>query len=337
MIRRVSSVATLALGVAIANGARAEDGSRAALTAFEEGRTLEQTGDYAGALIRFEESERLLPSVGSELNLGTCLEHEGRLASAAREYSQGADRADALGEAKRAMGARKRAAELAGRASSLEIELPDGLSPRGVELFVDEVPADPAASSTRQPVDGGVHRLRFVVPGREPWSKEVKVAPVGEHVKVIVSSFDAPMTMEPRVTAPEAEAPKGPPAPLAAAAPTLMTADKWSVRRFAGMVAASVGVAGLALGAYSGTQAISQWSQRQAACPRNVCSPGGNTLGDDAGRSATVATIGFVAGAIAIASGIALFLLKPIGTRASVRVGAAPARNGPSVLATGTF
>jgi hypothetical protein len=332
-------IAALALGLTMARPALGDDRSSAALAAFEDGRKLAQAGDYTAAIARFEESERQLASVGTELNLGSCFEHERRFASAARMYSAGADHAEASSEPKRALGARKRAAALAARASSLEIQVPDEAT-AGLALFLDDLPVDPKLWSVPQPVDGGVHRVRVVATGHAPWSKEMTVAPEGEHLKLMVSPLDAgPVEEKPNEPERAADSVAPPPPAIAPADPTPASApaDTWTTPRITGVAAVAVGTIGIAIGAYSGLEAISQWNQRQEACLRNVCTPPGTTLGDDAKSSATVATAGFIVGAVALASGVALLVLAPRRGRTEVRVGAAPVRGGAAVGVVGIF
>jgi tetratricopeptide (TPR) repeat protein len=338
MIRYARVLASIAVVVAVSSRVRAGEPSTAALADFEDGRRLEQAGDYAAAIARFQESERLAPSVGTELNLGSCFEQEGRFASAARMYQQGADRAEASGETKRATGAKKRAAAIAERASSLQIEVEDPAS--DLELFLDDERVDPKMWSTPQPIDGGPHRVRCVAPGRAPWSAEVTIGPERDRARVAVSRLES-LAVEPEpipVAKPEAGPVGGSPPPVPVQGAAAFPAPNWSVSRIVGAATASVGVVGIAIGAYSGLEAISQWNRRQAACPKNVCNEAGDAYGQDAKTSAAVATVGFIAGGVALAAGVALFVLAaPRKSATSVRVGIAPVRGGTVIGAAGTF
>ena len=71
--------------------ARAAEPPSAAQVAFDEGRRLEDSGDFPAAAARFEESERLEHALGTLLNLANCYERGGRLASAWRAFRRGAD------------------------------------------------------------------------------------------------------------------------------------------------------------------------------------------------------------------------------------------------------
>lgn len=75
-----------------ARSARADD----ATALFEQGRTLSQQGKFAEACARFEQSFALDPAPGTELNLGDCHEHLGKVAEAWRDFDAAAARFEAV-------------------------------------------------------------------------------------------------------------------------------------------------------------------------------------------------------------------------------------------------
>jgi hypothetical protein len=101
----------------------------------------------------------------------------------------------------------------------------------------------------------------------------------------------------------------------------------------AGLAVAGVGIAGLALGAIFGAEAIVK--QHDAACPSNVCRPGSNPSAlSDAQSFGNLSTGFFVAGGVLLVGGATTFWLAPrSGVRVVVR--AAPmglAHTGGAVL-----
>ena len=78
--------------------------------------------------------------------------------------------------------------------------------------------------------------------------------------------------------------------------------------QYVGYGAAGVGVVGLAIGTIFGITAINKKSAADCK-PDNLCE-NGDAL-DDAHSAATVATIGFIAGAVLVAGGVALVLFTP--------------------------
>ncbi|MBK6693988.1 MAG: hypothetical protein IPG50_17530 [Myxococcales bacterium] len=78
----VGAVAIAALTLS----AEAAAQSPAAEALFREGVALLDSGDLKGACARFAESHKLEPSVGAAMNLGRCLERDGKNASAWASY-----------------------------------------------------------------------------------------------------------------------------------------------------------------------------------------------------------------------------------------------------------
>jgi hypothetical protein len=88
-----------------------------------------------------------------------------------------------------------------------------------------------------------------------------------------------------------------------------------------------VGVVGLGLGTVFGLSAKSKLDQsNNGPCDASDhCTSQGLSLRHDANSAATISTIGFVAGGVALATGVALFLVAPRAGAASGSVVVAPA------------
>ena len=96
--------------------------------------------------------------------------------------------------------------------------------------------------------------------------------------------------------------------------------------RIAGASIAGVGLAGVIFGAVFGSLASSAWSSSQAECrTRTDCSNPAKAIADhdDAVTFATISTIGFAAGGVAIAAGGLMFFLAPSVTRESAMLSVA--------------
>src|SRR5438445_2081122 len=77
---------TLLFAMSSVSPARAETGAAAAL--FDDGRDAMKRGDFDVACARFDESNRLEPAVGTELNLALCEEKLGHELSAWRRLQR---------------------------------------------------------------------------------------------------------------------------------------------------------------------------------------------------------------------------------------------------------
>jgi hypothetical protein len=139
-----------------------------------------------------------------------------------------------------------------------------------------------------------------------------------------------------------------PPAPVAPAAPTAPTASPapapppaspfpWKT---VGWVVGGAGVLGLGIGAVGGLLAIGD--KNSAHCnSNNVCTDGGPLK--DASGAATLADVGFVAGGLLLAGGVALIVLGPDGPKeggasgAGVKVVPSVSSGGGGLLMAGTW
>src|SRR5215468_6268206 len=91
---------------------------------FYQGQDLVKAGNWVEACPKFEASLRYAPVLGTELNLATCYEHIGKLASAWGLYRESVELAKKAGDTKRAEYAQKQATALEPRLPKLAISAP---------------------------------------------------------------------------------------------------------------------------------------------------------------------------------------------------------------------
>ncbi|MBW2527633.1 MAG: hypothetical protein JRI23_25855 [Deltaproteobacteria bacterium] len=309
---RIALVLVLSLWSTAARAAPDEGTSaadRAAAQAlFDEGRTLLEDEQYAQACTKFEESQRLDPAVGTQLNLGRCYELVHRTASAWINYLEAAARARKENQPSREKLARKLAAELEPTLSRLVIEVPDRVD--GMEVRRDGTIVRQAQWGTAVPVDPGAHEIEVTAPGYSPWSTRVEVDDDGAMQTVRV---------EPLVPEPTSEAePPAPRDPSPTPKPDAPTSDG-ATQRLAGWLTGAVGVAGLVVGAAAGIAAMTKNDASLEHCPDepNRCTAEGVDLRDEAITAGTVSTVGFVLGAVAVATGAVLLLTAPADEEAA--------------------
>lgn len=158
--------------------------------AFDEGVALEEEGDYAGALEKFEASARLKRTLGNRFHTAYCLEMLGELVAALAEYegvegdARAQERADVV-EATRA-----RLEPLRERVPRLALQMAS--RPPGLEVLLDETPVSPARLE-RGPLqlDPGEHTIRAQAPDHASFTTTI-TAREGEVVTVEIDLARAP-------------------------------------------------------------------------------------------------------------------------------------------------
>ncbi|HEX8795529.1 MAG TPA: tetratricopeptide repeat protein [Polyangiaceae bacterium] len=306
--------------VALAPGrASAQEQTEAAATAlFDRGRSLMQQGKYAEACPKLAESERLAPSGGTLLNLGECYEHTGQTASAWAAWKDAAARANAAGKADVEKRALARAAALEPNLAKLAISVDSASDVPGLEVKRDGVKVGHAEFGLAIPVDPGTHVIDATAPSKQPFSGKVDVAPKQGNATLTVTLIDAPQTQA-------APTPVAAPSPASAPASAPAAAEEppstWSGQKTVALVVGGVGVVGIGVGSIFGLMAKSKNDQALQNCRTStLCSQTGLDLTNDAKSAATVSTIAFIAGGVALAGGIVLWLTAPSSSRPTTGV-----------------
>lgn len=174
-------------------------------------------------------------------------------------------------------------------------------------------------------IDPGVHKIRVESVGAAPIEQEIVIVE-GEKNRILALTL-APIQQarpEPPVR-PEPTPPPPPPAIVAAEPPTTASSssvaidthrqvpppapDRTKTWRLVAIGTVGVGVVAVGVGTWFGLAASSRWDRAQDACG-DGCIPGSPAyaLRSDADQAATFSTIGFIAGGVAIASGVAFYL-----------------------------
>jgi hypothetical protein len=108
-------------------------------------------------------------------------------------------------------------------------------------------------------------------------------------------------------------------------------ASRGDTQRIVGLVVGGLGVVGLGIGVGFTASAASKDSEADDHCDGTVCRDAeGAALSEDARSAGNVATVALIAGAVAVAGGVVLYLTAPRGPEvAAVGRGAVPARAAP--------
>jgi hypothetical protein len=318
----IATRSSLALVLTLAFAAPAHAQSAEAETLFREGKRLLKKGEIAEACDKFEASDRLEPTVGTELNLADCRERNGQLATAWAMFvkaAAAAKRAD--GDGKRAAEARRRAVALEPRLVYLTIVVREAARLDGLVIKRNATPIDAALWDQRVPVDPDEYEISGEAPGHVPWRTRVTVKAKSQKVEV-------PM-LDPRPESAPVAAARGEASGRGAGAdagPIEVGAKAPGPSRFTGRRKLAVGfaaagavAAGVGIG--FGVHARSLEDQADAICPDVACTDAGAVeINRTARRNALYANLGFAAGGALIAAATVLWLTGAPRARATMVV-----------------
>jgi hypothetical protein len=267
---------------------------------------------YADACPKLADSQRLAPSGGTLINLAECYEHTGQTASAWVAWKDAAARANAAGKAGAEKSALDRAASLEPKLARLSIAVSAESDVPGLEVKRDGIAIGHAEFGLPIPIDPGTHLVEAHAPKKKAWSSQVDVAPKQADARVTVSLIDdaeavAAASRAPAVSSSAATLPVGAEAPAT-------EAQGGNAQKTISWVVLGVGVVGVGIGTVFGLQAKSKNDEalQPQNCPTSMrCNQNGLSLTDDAKSAATISTIGFVAGGVALAAGAVLWITAP--------------------------
>jgi hypothetical protein len=273
----------------------------AAEALFKQARALMTAGHYAEACPKLVESERLDPSAGTMLNLATCFEKNGQIASAWVTFKNAATAAQRANEPDRAKLARSKVAELEPKLPTLTITVAPAADLPTLVVKRDGETVGRAGWGSPIPVDPGPHSIEASAPGRRSWQSQAVME--GPAAKATVEV--PPLAEE---GGPTTAATSSTPTTLVPAPPP---STPGSTQRVLGFVVGGVGVVGIGVGSVFGFIAKSHVNDSAPHCTGSVCDGVGVSALSDARSAATVSTVAFVAGGAALAGGVVLYLVAP--------------------------
>ncbi|MFO0565202.1 MAG: hypothetical protein U0263_06045 [Polyangiaceae bacterium] len=311
---RVAWVAVAAsLGVAFAKPCSAQspaDGASAQVL-FDRAKERMAVKDFAEACPLLEESQRLDPGVGTLFQLAVCYEGLGKFASAWTRFKDVASESRAQGQTARADHATARARALEPKLSYLSVDVPEDSRLPGLVVRRSGVEVGRAAWGTAMPVDPGEVELSASAPGYLEWKTRVKPragsVPLRVSIPRLLAESDGHIGAAPAATgsAPDRATPARAPAATRSPLPWVLI---------------GVGGAGILVGGVAGALALDEKSTLEDGCKDKKCPPELHDDVDAFDRWRTVSSVGFVVGAVSVASGITWLLLDD--GKKSVQVGA---------------
>jgi tetratricopeptide (TPR) repeat protein len=263
---------------------------------FREGKALGESGNITAACLKFEESQRLDPALGTLLHLAACYESEGKTASAWAAFGAAQELAQRAKQRDRAALARQRATELEKKLSRIVISVAQPVDGMTVEMD-GRILSGPMLSMPL-PLDPGVHVISVEAPGKKSWTAQLDV----EQGPTTIT-LEVPRLEEAVVESPPTAKPR-PPEPARAAGEPDSSA---STSRIAGFILGGVGLAAIGVGSYFGLRAASQAKDADEHCSGSLCTQEGLDGHDASRTSALIANIGFGVGLAGL--GGATFLL----------------------------
>jgi tetratricopeptide (TPR) repeat protein len=293
----MKTVIALVLLCSVASSVALGDDKSKADTLFKQGKKLMAEKKYSDACEAFEQSMKLDPGIGTQLNIAKCYEDWGKLARALHAY-QAAERMAKDANDSRADKIDGLVTELDPQVPRLTIHVPKGAATTGVTID------GAAVEDFSQPVllDPGPHTLVYpTAEGR----KKTKVVPV-----------DRGGSSEVTIDLPVAEHHDATPPPPPPTKPVVATADPGHTYKLAAYGVGGAGVAAIAVSSYLTLSARSKYNDAlKAHCGgvTNGCDDVGLKQTHDARHQANIATVVFSVGLAAVGGGVALYMLAPKG------------------------
>lgn len=310
--RIAGGLAALTL-VAFANTARADDrvptadDLARAQQLFDSAIAEAAAGSYVSACPKFAASHEIDPKTSTLMNLGTCYESLGRLASAWGAFREAEGLARKAGRTDLEAKARASADALVPKLVRLTIVVPEASRTPGLVVSRDGSKLASAEWSVAVPVDVGEHEIVAEAPGRTPWRERVEVH-ASRSVQVPALKI-APVA---------AVAPSGD-SPSSDARPASST-SWWTPMRTTGAVVAGAGTTSVLTGLVLALVAKSNYDDARDGCAAvDDCPRDAVRSGESARSLATVGTVVIVSGAAVAAVGAALIVLAPPRREASAR------------------
>jgi|SRR5687768_8536423 len=313
-------VAGLVLSLARPAIAQPTDSVAAAEQLFEQARALFDKGNFAEACPRFGASYKLDPALGTLLNMATCYEMLGHIASAWGHYREVVVHATKVNDAARIDIAKQRIAALEPRLPKLTIRAPKQ-AVVGLTVTRDDAPLDTAVLGATLFVDPGPHTVSAQAPGYKTFTEQLEIKE-GE-AKEVQLAFEA---------APEQRRSMEGPMTI-----VREQSDPGGTRRMFGLTLGGAGAVAIITSVGFGFAARDSWNSAfdDGLCDRstNECTPEGQDLARTARTRALVANIVGGAGIAMVAAGAVVYFTAP--TRADVAV--TPTAGGASVTVGGRF
>jgi hypothetical protein len=184
---RIATSSLVALAISIAMPATVHAQAAEAETLFREGKKLIAKGQYAEACEKFEASDRLDATAGTELNLARCRDKLGQTSSAWAMYVKAAANSKhgtSPHDKQKYDEAKRKAAELEKRLIYLTISVPTEAAVEGLVIKRNQTSIDHALWNQATPVDPDEYTISAEAPDHKAWSVTVAVKTKSKTIEV---------------------------------------------------------------------------------------------------------------------------------------------------------
>jgi len=275
-------------------GAPAPDSAAAAQALFIEGRHLVMDGRYAEGCAKLEQSRRLDPAPGTQINLADCYEKSGKLASAWLAFHEASASAQRNGRTEWAQQARERARALEPTVPRLTVAVDDPVP--GLRVHRGGVLLESSTLGSPVPIDPGTYEVEASAPRHRPWSTHVAVEAsthVVLHVRALVEEPPMPSVEGTGMHRPN-------------------THPGWLQRTIA-MGTAALAVVPLGIGSFFGVRAISRNDLAAGLCPTSpACfNPEAIQKTEQARADAVAANVSFIVSGALLGTAAGLYFTAP--------------------------
>ncbi len=305
-----SAAAPPAGRVQVVQAAAPVDDPAGAKKLFDEAVELAQSGDFAAACPKLEQSLALHDGLGTQFHLAGCWAKIGRTASSYALFEKVANKSHELGQTEREGVAHARMEALLPKLSRVRIDVTSP-APK-TEVKRDGVVVAESDWGKPIPVDRGAHEVVVSAEGKTPWSTKFDVNDPG-----VILAVQVPALNDVPKEAPAAPAVEPKPEPQAAPPPPAPEPPpNNSGRRTLAIVVGGVGVAALAAGIFKGAEYIDKNNQAKSICPSGTNCTSDEIQAhqqavDDARKARTWAYVGIGVGSAAVVGATVLFFTTP--------------------------
>ena len=211
-------VAALLMLVPLKVQAQSDTESALAEALYRQARELMAQSKYAEACPKLAESYRLDPGTGTLLNLATCRELEGKLATAWLLYSDALLAAQRDRRDDREQFAQQHLTELEPKLSRLTLVVPPEADDPELDLTLDGAHVAATARGVPTYIDPGSHTVQAKSPGKRAWSQTIEIGATAEQRVVSIPKLEPAL---PEQSAPAAQS-AGTTQPVPVATPSIV-------------------------------------------------------------------------------------------------------------------